>query len=230
MSVMSFEDLLRKPVGPGIRENIGSASMGNIDKTGCFYHVITKSFDGGTIFRQETGEYRHTQLCRQCSERGITILFSVTMLNHTHDVLLVPDWESLADAYRVINQTVTRTIRRRSQRHFSKDVRILRRYPTYVVIRDIGTLFYEGKYVFDNANYRKSDGKYVPHSCFWMFERNYFPTPYDEKIYSKLFGMGPREMLNIYSTMTAKEVMEFAERLSSTWSPEVTKAVFYRSV
>ena len=228
MAAIEFENLLRRPDGPGTRENIGRASLGNIDKTGCFYHVITKSFDGGTIFRQETGDYRHTMLCRQCSEHGITILFSVTMLNHTHDVLLVPDWESLADAYRVIDQTVTRTIRRRSARHFSKDVRILRRYPTYVAIRDIGTLFYEGKYVYDNAACMKADGKHVPHSCFWMFERNYFPCPYDETIYNKLFGLSPRELLGIYSTRSAKEVMEYANHLASTWTPEATRAVFYR--
>lgn len=229
MSVLSHENLLRKPVVQGIRENIGRASMGNIDKTGCFYHVITKSFDGGTIFRQDTGEYRHTMLCRQCSEHGITILFSVTMLNHTHDVLLVPDWDTLAEAYRVTNQAVTRTIRRRNQRHFSKEVRILRRYPTYVVIRDIGTLFYEGKYLYDNSACMKADGKYVPHTCYWMFERNYFPSPYDEKIYPRLFGLSPKEILDMYSTMTAEEVMQYALRLSRTWSPEATRAVFYRN-
>lgn len=77
-------------------------------------------------------------------------------------------------------------------------------------------------------NCMKADGRYVPHSCFWMFERNYFPSPYDETIYSKLFGLTPRELLDIYSTKTAKEVMGYANRLSATWTVEATKAVFYR--
>ena len=226
MADIDIESLLRRTDDNAVVGRAGRASRGNIDKTGYFYHVITKSFDGGPVFQQETGEYRHTLLCSLCEQRGITILFSVTMPNHTHDVLLVPDWETLMDAFMVLDRTVVRMIRRKNPKKYRGGVRVLRRYPVYVAVKDIVTLFYEGKYVFDNPAHLRRDGKFVPHSCFWMFEKNYFPSPYDESVYSKLFGMSARELYGIYSTMTAPQVLDFARRRFCNWTPEMNNALF----
>ena len=113
--VIDFNKVKGQVDGVIIRAGYG---RGNIDKTGCIYHVITKSFDGGTVFHQDSGDYRHNLLCRLCEERGITILFPVTMNNHTHDVLLVPDWEQLVAVYRILNLNVSKYLRRKYPRRF----------------------------------------------------------------------------------------------------------------
>ena len=228
MTNLDVESLLRKNDDEAAAGRAGRASKGNIDKTGCFYHVITKSFDGGPVFLQDIGEYRHTLLCSLCGQRGITILFSATLPNHTHDVLLAPGWECLMDAYRVLDRTISRMVRRRNPKKYRGGMRVLRRYPVYVAIKDIVTLFYEGKYVYDNPAHLRRDGKYVPHTSYWMFEKNYFPSPYDESLYVKLFGMTGSEIFGIYSTMTASQVLEFAKRRFSSWTPEMNNAVFSR--
>lgn len=228
MPEMTYKDLLRRRAIPKDAGRIGSAGRGNIDKTGCIYHVITKSFDGGTVFHQDSGDYRHNLLCRLCEERGITILFSVTMNNHTHDVLLVPDWEQLVAVYRILNLNVSKYLRRKYPRRFKSGMRVLRRFPTYIVVRDIVNLFCLGKYIYDNPAYMREEGKFVPHSCFWMFEREYFSEPYDERLYVSLFGMTAREMLDIYSSLSAEQVRDIAVERFRLWTEERTRAVFYR--
>ena len=226
MADFEIESLLRKTDDGSVAGRIGRASAGNIDKTGHFYHVITKSFDGGPVFQQDIGEYRHTLLCSLCEQRGITILFSVTMPNHTHEVLLVPDWNLLMNAYMVLDRTIVRMIRLRNPKKYRSGVRVLRRYPVYVALKDIVTLFYEGKYVYDNPAHLRREGKYVPYSCFWMFEKNYFPSPYDESVYRKLFGMSAKDLYGIYTTMTAPQVLEYARHRFSNWTPEKNDALF----
>ena len=228
MENISFSALLREMSDQNLEERIGRACTKNIDKTACFYHVITKSNDGSTIFYSDTAEYRHSLLCKLCEERRITILFSVTMPNHTHDVFLTPSWETLAEVFRILNTNITKYIRKAHPKKYKAGFRILRRYPTYVPIRDIVTLFYEGKYIFDNPAYLLAEKKFVPHTCFWMFEKDHFSDPYDGDIYKKLFEMTPQEIFNLYSTKVKDEVLVFAREKYKGWNRKRTEAVFYK--
>ena len=226
---IDYQSLLREPKDASVYERIGRASTRNIDKTGCFYHVITKSNDGATIFHTESGSYRHNLLCKLCEDRGITILFSVTMPNHTHDVFLTPSWELLAEVFKILNANLTKFLRRKNPKKFKEGIRILRRYPIYIPVRDIVALFYLGKYVYDNPEYLRKEGKYIPNDCFWMFEKEYFPEAYDGTLYKKLFNLSPKELLDIYSTLSADQVKEYAQRKFAGWTEAQTKAVFYKS-
>ncbi|MBR6347766.1 MAG: hypothetical protein IKR80_02315, partial [Spirochaetales bacterium] len=70
-----FRDLLKAPRHDIYEEKIGRATSRNIDKTGVFYHVITKTANGENHFLSRGfGEYRHNLLCRLCEERGITVI------------------------------------------------------------------------------------------------------------------------------------------------------------
>ena len=228
MAEIDYESLLKKPEDESIKERIGRACKHNIDKTACFYHVITKSNDGGVIFHQDSGDYRHSLLCRFCEEEGVTILFSVTMPSHTHDVFLTPSWEALAEVMRKVNLYVTKYLRRKNPKKYRQAIRIIRRYPAYIPIRDIVALFVCGKYVYDNPDYLRVDGKFIPHICFWMFEKEYFPAAYDGSIYRKLFGLSPRDILQLFSTRTARQVLDYAKEHFRDWTPQRTKAVFFR--
>ncbi len=228
MGEINFENLLRNSSDPYLAGRIGRALTGNIDKTACFYHVITKSNDGGTVFYSDTAEYRHSLLCRLCEERGITILFSVTMPNHTHDLFLTPSWDLLSEVFRILNMNVAKYIRKGNPKRFKQGFRILRRYPTYVAIRDVVTLFYVGKYIFDNPAYLLQEKKFIPHSCFWMFEKGHFSAPYDDGIYQKLFALTPQELFGIYSSKTKEEVLAYAKERFRSWTRAMTEAVFYK--
>ena len=59
-----------------------------VDKNGRFYHVTQRAANREFIFDKELGQYRHNLLCRICSRLNVKIIFSVTMSNHTHDVLV----------------------------------------------------------------------------------------------------------------------------------------------
>ena len=209
MEESAFKSLLKSPKHGDNR--VGRASTGNIEKDAHVYHVITKSNDGGGIFYREAGDYRHTLMCRLCDEMGVTILFSVTMPNHTHDVFLTPDWELLTKVMKILNTNITKFLRKRNPGKYKSGLRIMCRYPAYVPIRTVADLFYVGKYVYDNPAHLRAEGKYIPHTCFWMFAKDYFPAGYDGSVYRKLFNLSPPEILEKYAGMTAGQVREYAD-------------------
>lgn len=224
-----------------------TSSKRSIEKDGHCYHVITQSWCKEKIFSVEAATYRHNLLCRLCAQEGIVILFSVTMPTHTHEVFLTSDWQSLSKVIRILNVQVSRFIRNelvekaiRRAKEESKRVnedylrekerrhRIFDNRPTYIAVRDIVYLMFLGKYIFDNPVYLKAEGKAVPFSCFWMFEKNYFRAPYDEKIYLRLFGMTAPELFRLYDTKEKKEVKAFAQERFKDWTKEDNNQLFSR--
>ena len=150
------------------------------------------------------------------------------MPNHTHDVFLVPNWNDLVDVLRTVNKNVSEQLRIKDPKKFKKGVRVFRRYPVYVPIRDIVQLFCVGKYLYDNPAYMKNGVKSAPDTCFWMFESDYFVAGYDRKLYTSLFGLTPKEIHEIYRAYSSKEVARYACERFSYWTKEDIRAVFYR--
>ena len=209
--LLTIEDLLpKKQSFPG-DDRIGTSTAQNIDKGGHFYHVITQSWTGETIFYSDVAAYRHKLLCNLCLRHNVVIVFSVTMPNHTHEVFISPSWKVLSDIFRTLNTNVSRYIRRNYVNKARNGRRIFNRCPCYIRILDIMHLFYLGKYIYDNPQYLKKDDKPIPYSCFWMFEKGYLKEPYREEVYLKLFGLSYQDLFQIYSTMSAQEVKAFAK-------------------
>ena len=212
------------------KKTVGKAVWGNIDKSAYFHHVVTKSWNGDRIFNREVAEYRHNLLCKLCDGKGVTLMFSVTMPNHTHDILLTPDWSVLAEVIRVLNSHVSPVVKRNYPERFQRGRPVFNRNPDYVALHDPVALLCAGKYVFDNPAYLKEQNQYVPHSCFWMLERGYLVTPYDEKVLQKIFGLSAKALFALYSTNDSKTVRDFAVRHYSDWPEDRIKALFYKGV
>ncbi|MBQ5365656.1 MAG: hypothetical protein IIU49_06270, partial [Spirochaetales bacterium] len=60
------------------------------------------------------------------------------------------------------------------------------------------------------------------------FEKEYFPAGYDGSIYRKLLAISPKEVFRLFSTCTPMQILEYAKEHFSSWTPQRTKAVFYR--
>jgi len=223
----TFRDLLRKRDED--LDRIGRASYRNIDKTGVFYHVITKSARGDNVFLAKgAGDYRHDLLCRLCEERGIILVFSTTMPSHSHDVLLTPDWETLCGVYKILNTNVSKFIRKQNPDKYPAGERILRRHPVYIAVRDMVYLCILGKYIFDNPEYLRKESRFIPHDCFWMFQKSHFSSAYDETLYKKLFGLEPRQLYDLYSSSSMPQIRQFAVEKYGSWPASQTRSLFYR--
>ena len=59
--------------------------------------------------------------------------------------------------------------------------------------------------------------------------RKYFPEAYDITIYKRLFNLTPKEILDVYSRLSADQVMDYARKKFAGWTEAQTKAVFYKS-
>ena len=85
-----------------------------------------------------------------------------------------------------------------------------------------------GKYIHGNCQYLKDEGKPVPDSCFWMFRKNYLAPPYNERIYSRLFGMSAPELIEFYESHSDAEVRRFAKEKYKDWTKEDNDNLFVR--
>ena len=209
-------------------ENVGLSTRKNIERNGYFYHVITRSWSKETIFYHDVAVYRDNLLGKLCVEYGITILFSVTMPNHTHDVFLTPAWETLSAMLRTLNRNISKYIRKHYPEKAKNGKRIFDHCPAYVPIKDIWFLFYVGKYIFDNPKHLETEGRRVPGSCYWMFEKGHFTAGFDERIYQSLFGISPKEIFSIYSSMSKEDVRRYSEKLFKDWTDTDNQSVFIR--
>ncbi len=226
MPRIEINDLLRKSERP--LGKIGISRHGTIEKNCFVYHTITNTWSKRNLFFFDVSKYRHDLLCKLCEKQGVTILFQATMGNHSHEVFLTPDWDTLAAVIRVLNLNVSKYIRK----HYADKVKTCNRIfdedVAYIAVKEISYLFYLGKYIFDNPSYLVEEGQRAPFSCFWMFEKNHFVAGYDAGIYVKLFGLEPPEIFRIYSSMTKKEVLEYSNTRFADWTEEDNRNLFIR--
>lgn len=170
----------------------GNSKRNDIDKEGFFYHTTQKAWGGMALFNNDIARYRNHLMCELCIRYEITVLYSVVMPTHTHDVLYSKNWRNISDMYRVLNSSLVRYVSHRYPQR--KGLRLFCERPQYTVIREMLHLFFLGKYVEDNASSREGEGKGVPYSCFWMFENGHFQPPYNKDIYETLFGIPFKEL------------------------------------
>lgn len=210
------------------QKSVGSSNKHNIDKTGIFYHVTTSSRLKERIYFPDVAKYRRSLLFKLCKDRNVKIMFSVTMPNHTHEVFMAKDWESIAQIIKTLNMNVSKFIRSNYKDFVPEGKSVFSKDIAYTPIRSIQQLFYVGKYIQSNADYLLKDNKTVPDSCFWMFEKDYYPEPFDSKLYTSLFDMKGSELLNLYSSMTRQEAIEYSRTHFTNWTQKMQKAMFYK--
>jgi len=209
-------------------EPVGTARNGNIMKNGTFYHVITTSWRKRRLFDPELALYRKDLFHELCIKCGITILFSVTMPTHTHDVVITPDWETLSHVVMILDSNVAKHVRKYMPDRVKGRKLVFSEDPAYVMISDMAHLFYLGKYTYGNYLYLRREGKAVPDSCFWMFEKGYFSEPYNGKLYPKLFGLEAPELLEFYKAHTDAEVLSYAREAFLDWTDADNAGLFLR--
>jgi len=212
-----------------VDRRVGMASGKNIDKSGVVYHVITTSWRKKRLFDMDLAKYRQNLLCELCAKRGITIMFSATLSTHTHEVFITPDWEILSNVIRILNSNVAKYAKKHLGEKLEGWRSIFSPDPAYVLVDSLDYLFFLGKYVYENQQRLKEEGKPVPDSCFWMFEKNYFPEPYKADIYQKLFGMSPADLFSIYKNKTSAEVRLLSKQLFRDWTTEDNRRLFIRN-
>ncbi len=198
------EEILECLGSPSFERRVGNSKANTIDKNGRFYHVTQKTWCGMPLYNADIARYRHHLLCELCIKHGVTILYSVVMPTHTHDVLHSSSWKNISKVMQILNSRIVKYVSRRYPQR--KGFPMFCERPQYIVVKDMLHLHFLGKYVEDNVASLEKQGKQVPYSCFWMFESGHFVPPYNADIYEKLFAVEPKELYEYYKTHTKKEV------------------------
>lgn len=195
-----------------------SSPIKMIDKNGRFYHVVQRASNRDYIYDNEIAKYRANLLARICSMYNVTILFSVVMSTHTHDILIAERWELIAQVIKEVNSAVARRIRKKDSNRYTNGRRIFEETPYYRAIHDIVALMVVSKYVYDNAKDVEDTGKYVPYSCFWLMRNDRLPKFYKKELYTILFGMTEIELCAFFDAHTITEVREIATKRFKAWT------------
>lgn len=202
----------------------GDSKRNNIDKNGLVYHTTQRTWGGLPLFNSDIARYRHQLLCELCIRFNVTIIYSIVMPTHTHDVFLARGWDDISHVMQALNVNLTKYVGHRYPRR--KGLRMFSERPQYTVVKEMLHMFFLGKYVEDNVSSLEKEGRKAPYSCFWMFEEGHFPPPYNGKIYEKLFGISPKELYEFFKSHSKKEVWYEARRLFGGWTSEVNDRVF----
>lgn len=196
------------------------------EKDGRFYLISTNcpsTLDH--VFDREIAQYRQNLLQRLCCERNVLILFSVVLPLRTLDVVVTLDYRYLPEIMQILDTNVSRYVRR--NRPAMADHSVFSGSPTYMAIREIWTLMYLGKHLYDQVDALSLSNRTVPYSCFEDFEVNYMPRPYDARIVRTLFGMCVLDLLHLYSTRSRGEVYDFARNQFRDWDWEDNWKLFH---
>ena len=197
-----------------------------LDKNGHFYHVVQRASGRDNIYDGELAKYRHNLLCRLCAMHNVVIVFSVTMTNHSHDILMAEKWEDISTVMRLLNSSVAHYVKKKNAKRYTNGRRVFESRPYYRVIKDIVDLFVTGKYIFDNAKQIEDKGGFVPFSCFWTMSRGILVKPYDRKLYTLIFNMTETEICKLYLENDISTVHQIATTNFGHWTTQDNARLF----
>lgn len=223
---MNFDIDLYLDGNEDLHSSAGNSKTGTIDHGGRCYHLTQQTWCREPVFNRDIAAFRHNMLCRLCVKFNVVILFSVTMPNHTHDVLFSKNWKDIADVARHLNSAVSKYVYSKDPKRKELGKPVFNSRPTYSIVTSINYLFFLGKYLLWNVEQMESEGRFVPYSCFWMFEKEHFSEPYRKDIYKDLFGFEPKDLLTFYKSNTKTQVLANAKELFADWTNEENIALF----
>ncbi len=218
--MLNFIELLNK-------DPFARISLRNrVDKNGRFYHVVQRAANRENIFDKETARYRTNLLCRICTMYNVTILFSVVMSNHTHDILMAESWEIIAKVMKEVNSALSRKLRKENKEKYTNGRRIFETEPFYRAIHDMIDLMVTSKYVYDNAKSIEDKGKFVPYSCFWQMRNDRLSKPYNKELYPILFGMNEQDLCTFFETHSSGQIANLAAMQYKNWTQKDNDTFF----
>lgn len=201
-------------------------SLRILDKNGHFYHVVQRASNHDNIFYTELARYRHNLLCRLCAMHNVTIIASVVMNNHTHDILMADALKDISTSIRLVNTEVAHYVRKKSTKKYTNGRRVFETFPFYRAIHDIVDLMTTIKYTFDNMKLIEDKGGIVPFSCFWNMSKGYLSRPYNKNLYSMLFSMTEIELYNFLNEHDMQQVVQISRERFQHWTAQDNAAVF----
>lgn len=197
-----------------------------LDKNAHFYHVVQRASNRDNIFDIELARYRNNLLNRLCAMHNVTIIASVVMNNHTHDLLMADILSDISTTIRLVNTEVSHYLRKKSPKKYTNGRRIFESSPYYRAIHDIVDLMIAIKYIFDNMKQLETKGGVVPFSCFWNMSKGYLSRPYNKSIYPMLFGMSEVDLYNFLNENTMQQVIDISRERFKNWTSQDNTNVF----
>lgn len=218
---MNVEELKKRylSIEKDAYKEAGASNNGRLERNGHFYHVVQRGRNRENVYDDRSAKYRHDLLCRLCTKYGVGVVFSVTMPNHTHDLLYADDWRSISKVVQILNSQVSRFIRRNNPARYKVDGRVFDERPVYVAVKNMRHLSNIGKYIYENFAQFERQGKFVPFSCFFGMRKGYVPSPpYRKDLYEFIYGMDVQQLCAFFEDNSAKDIERHVAARFSSWT------------
>lgn len=194
----------------GERDNeVGTTSKGKIDKTGTFYHVTSHSFNDEKIYGFNSALYRENLLFSACKRHNVQLIFSTVQPTHSHDVFMCNKIEDIMGVMRETNHKVSHYLMTNNPKHYSiPGIKVFQERPAYQKVSTFQHLLFLAKYLYDNGENLRKQGKKVPYCCFDELERGFFNN-YPKELYPALFQIEISEIIKNCKEMSKDEFRQF---------------------
>jgi len=208
-------------------ENVGTFKKGNIDFNCRFFHVIQRTYRRYQLFNNDIAWYYHSFIESECPKYGVVPICQVIMPTHVHEIYYADDVRNISKMRAVAcGQTTLYVKRKRKAEKQTSVVRLFDRCPRYVPVVDREQLLITMKYLYDNDSYLKKEGRIVPYSCFYYWEKQRY-KPFAVETVSDLFGIKPENLMDLMKG-DKDSVIRFASLFSSEKIREDDRRLFLK--
>ena len=209
-------------------ENVGTFKKGNIDFNCRFFHVIQRTYRRYQLFNSDIAWYYHSFIESECPKYRVVPICQVIMPTHVHEIYYADDVRDISKMRAVAcGQTTLYMKRKRTSEKQTSVVRLFDRCPRYVPVTDRAQLLITMKYLYDNDSYLKKEGRIVPYSCFYYWEKHKY-KPFAVETVSDLFGIRPENLVELMKK-DKEDVSRFASLFGSEKYKKEDGHIFLKS-
>ena len=209
-------------------ENVGTFRNGNIDFNCRFFHVIQRTYRRYQYFNNDLAWYYHSLIEAESPVYGVIPICQVIMPTHVHEVYYTRDVRDISNMRAVACGQTTLYMKRKRKKEKQQSVtRLFDRVPRYVAIADREQLLITLKYIYDNDLFLKKEGKLVPYSCFYHWEKQKY-KPYAVETVSDLYRIKPEQLVKLLGE-DKENVRRFAALYSSEEFRNEDRHVFFKT-
>lgn len=225
----TFLDIMSNQLAQMPKE-VGTAKNHNIETNAVFYHVIQQVDNRINLFSIDSAKHRDLLMKSVCQNMGILPIMNVIMPSHTHDVFLTDDVKKIGIMLRNVNRGTSVFIQKeRLLKYGKKPDKVFSRYPGFKPIKSREQFFNLIKYLYDNPSYLKSQGLFVPYSCFDYWEKGYY-KPYDINVFQKLFELTIEDIIKYCKELDKVQFSQLAKKLFGNDSAKYNNQIFKKNI
>ncbi len=197
-------------------DKISTFKKGNIDFSCYFQHVIQRAYLDKELLVGDIAWYYHDQIVGHFKTYGVLPICQVVMPSHIHELYYCNNVTDISRLRSVACRNATVFAKKIQKENGYRKIipRLFEPQPGYVAVKDSRQLLTVLKYIRDNDQYLKEQGRKAPSSSFEKWENGNFFKPFALEGLEPILGMSLDELKQLIQKDKA-DVLAVAKTLKT---------------